>query len=399
MKRLPVKDVLYYLVIVAAICALYRGWDAIIGFLGIVLTAIIPLVLGAAIAYVVSIPTMFLERHFLPGSTSKIVAGMRRPVSLGVTVVLILGALGLSSSVLIPALIETVRMVQVYGQDFIEEVIQLPLLQPVRESVHEFLSGDLVQSFKTLDIGGMVQGVFGGTVGSVTTQLFTVVSTIMTTFFGMLFSFILLTDNTDVGNACMGVIQEYMGPKRTERLALVMGIADSSFHNFIVRQCVEAAILGSVGMAVLLIAGFPYAVGVGVLMGLAALVPIVGYPVGLICGAFMVAIFNPATALIYVVCVAIAQMLEASLLLPHVGDPRTALPPVWVTVAVTIGGGVAGFVGMLVAIPVAASIRQLVITDTERRRRKRELAAEAATEQELEARHMAEEAEEAPQGS
>jgi predicted PurR-regulated permease PerM len=72
---------------------------------------------------------------------------------------------------------------------------------------------------------------------------------------------------------------------------------------------------------------------------------------------------------VFVGAVALAQMLEATFLLPYVGDPRTVLPPVWVTVAVTIGGGVAGFVGMLVAIPVAATIRQLTLMDVSRRMR------------------------------
>ena len=73
-------------------------------------------------------------------------------------------------------------------------------------------------------------------------------------------------------------------------------------------------------------------------------------------------------ALIYLACVALAQVLEATFVLPHIGNPKTALPPVWVTVGVTIGGGVAGFVGMLVAIPIASSIRQLILFDYERRK-------------------------------
>ena len=116
-----------------------------------------------------------------------------------------------------------------------------------------------------------------------------------------------------------------------------------------------------------LLVGFRYALGVGVLLGLAALVPIVGYPVGLLVGAFMVAINSLWMALVYVLCVAVAQVLEATFVLPHVGDPRTAMPPVWITVAVTIGGGVAGFLGMLLAIPLAATIRQLVIIDVRQR--------------------------------
>ncbi|MBO7674178.1 MAG: AI-2E family transporter [Atopobiaceae bacterium] len=369
MKKPTLQEALVYGGIVILVCAVFQSWHAIVSFLGIVLTAIVPLVLGSAIAYVIAIPTRFFERHFLPNSDSSIVAGIRRPVSLAITVILALLGLALLSSTLIPALIDTVSMVQRNGRDFIEGVIQLPLLQPIRPTVEDFLDGDLVQGLQNMDLSGAVKGVFGGTVGSITTQVFSVVSALMTTFFGIMFSFILLTDTTDMGNKTMQTMTVYLGDKRVERIALVMGVADSTFHNFIVRQFIEALILGTVGTAVLLVLGFPYALGVGALLGIMALVPIVGYPVGLVVGTFMVVISNVWIALAYAIVVALAQMLEATFLLPHVGDPRTVLPPVWVTVAVTIGGGVAGFAGMLVAIPVASTIRQLTLLDMRRRQR------------------------------
>lgn len=367
MKRPTARDVFVYSGLAVLFCVFLQGWDSIVSFLGIVLTAIVPLVLGAAIAYVVAIPTSFLERHMLPNSTSKVVANMRRPVSLVINVVAAVAAIVLCSSVLVPALIETFTMVQRNSRQFILDVIAMPVMEPVRGVVQEFLDGDFMKGFQQLDVSGAVQAMFGGTMGTITTQVFTVVSGVMTCFFGMLFSFILLTDTSNVGNRVMEIVSFYLGPRRTERIAMVLGVADASFHNFIVRQCIEAVILGLVATIVLLATGFRYALGVGVLMGAAAFVPIVGYPIGLFVGAFMVAINNVGIALLYVLCVATAQVLEATFVLPYVGDPRTVLPPVWVTVGVTIGGGVAGFVGMIVAIPIAATLRQLVLMDVRRR--------------------------------
>lgn len=369
MRKPTINEILTYGSIAIVIYAVLMGWEAIVTFLGILLTAIVPLVLGAAIAYVISIPTKFFERHFLPNSESKFVKGIRRPVALAVTVLLVLTGLFLLSSTLIPALIEAVSMVQKNGRQFVENIIAYPIFNPVRSTVQEFLDGDLMQGLESMDMSGLVKGMFGGTVGNITTQLFSVVSTIMTTFFGIFFSFILLTDTSDIGNKVLQTMQVYVGEKRMQRIALVLGVTDSSFHNFIVRQSIEALILGTVGTLTLLVLRFRYALGIGVLMGIVALVPIVGYPVGLVLGAFIVAINSPWVAVAFVGAVALAQMLEATFLLPCVGDPRTVLPPVWVTVAVTIGGGVAGFVGMLVAIPVAATIRQLTLMDVSRRLR------------------------------
>ncbi len=381
MRRFTLHELLAFACAVVIFILLLQSWDAVISFIGIVLTAIIPLVVGAAIAYVVSIPTKFLERHLFPNTSAAFLKAIRRPLALIVTIVILVSVLALTSSLLIPALIDTVRMVQKNGQQFIEDMIQMPLLKPVRESVHEFINGEIFQSLKNLDINGLVNSVFGGTFVAVTTHVFTVVSIVMTAFFGMLFSFILLTDTTNAGHQIREIVEAYIGRKRASRIWRVLDVANRSFHSFLVRQFVEATILGTVGAVVLLPTGFPYAIGVGVLMGLAALVPIVGYPVGLVFGAFMTAIFNMWAALLFVVCVAVAQVFEATFILPHVGDRRTVLPPIWVTVAVTIGGGVAGFVGMLVAIPVGSTIRQLVLMGAASHRR-RELEKEAQSKQE-----------------
>lgn len=384
MKQITVHDVLRLALLVILFCLIMQSWSDLLAFVGLVIAAIAPLVIGAAIAYIVAIPTRFLERHLLPSSTSPLIVGIRRPLCLLITVLAIVAGVVAMVFLLIPALIETITAVQKNVPLFIEGLIQTPVFAPVRDAIHNFLEGDLVRDFKNMDFSNIIKTFFGGTMGSVTTQVFTVVSTIMTGFFGMLFSFILLTDTSDAGNALMRALACYLGPTRMERLALVMGVADASFHNFIVRQFIEATILGSVAMAILLLVGYEYALGVAALVGMAALVPIVGYPIGLCVGALMVAISNVWAALLFVVCVAIAQVLEATFLLPHVGDPRTVLSPVWITVAVTIGGGVAGFAGMLVAIPVASTIRQLIAMDVQQRLR----AAEQAEQAQRPARHM-----------
>ena len=388
MKKPPIEYVKYGVILILFCCVLFQSWHSIVGFLGILFTAIIPLVLGGAIAYIVAIPTNFFQRHFFPRSKSPVVAALRQPVCLAVAIIIAFVVIAVGTSVLIPALIDTVTMVQKHGEEFIEETIKLPIMSPVRGAVHDFMKSDLMQDLKNMDIAGVVNKVFGGSMGDLSNQVMGVFSTVSTGFFGIMFSFILLSDNTNLKDRLSRVIAEYLGPKRAENFALVAGVADSTFHNFIVRQGLEGTILGTVGTLTLVALGYPYAIGVGVLLGLASLVPIVGYPVGLVAGTFLVVIMDGFGALIYVVVVALAQVIEATFILPHIGNPDTVLPPVWVTVGVTIGGGVAGFVGMLVAIPITSTIRQLVILNV--KHRQKDMPAELAAFPPEEAKHVSE---------
>lgn len=70
MRKLTLKDILVIAGVLIMACAIFQGWSSVVAFLGILLTAIMPLIVGTAIAYVVAIPTNFLERHFLPNNTS-----------------------------------------------------------------------------------------------------------------------------------------------------------------------------------------------------------------------------------------------------------------------------------------------------------------------------------------
>ncbi len=381
MKQFTTREVLRYGGLVMLALIIVRSWDSIISFLGIVLSAFVPLILGAAIAYAVRIPTSFIERHLLPHNHSKLVEMLRHPVSIFLAIILILVGLFLATSVFIPAFTETVTMASSHSEALLYAVLRMPLPETIKDAIRDFMAGDVMQSISRLDIMGLLNGAMGGTVGTISMQLFGVVNMLMTGFFGILFSIILLTDTTDVWQRVFGILMLYVGQKRMERISLVLGVADASFHNFIVRQCLEAAILGSVGTIALFIMGFRYALGIGVFMALCALVPIVGYPVGLICCSLMVAISTPWMALVYAAVVVVAQVCEATFVLPHVGDPRTVLPPVITTIGVTIGGGVAGFVGMLIAIPTAATIRQLIMIDANRRRNKIEQNASSDSDE------------------
>lgn len=368
MKKPTPRELVYIACAALLFIVVFRSWDAIVSFLGIVFTAIIPLVLGACIAYIIAIPTNFLERHMFPNSASSLLTGLRKPLCLFITVLLVLSALVFAGTTLIPALKETILMLQANIRPGLIAISNMTFMEPLKPVIHDFLDSKFFTSIESLDFMGMVKDVVGGSVGTFGSQVFTVVSTVATGFFGLLFSFVLLTDTTNSVPQFVRIIAFFLGNRRSFQVRNVLEIVDDSFHNFIVRQCLEAAILLVVSIITLLILGYPYALGVGSLMGLAALIPIVGYPVGLFAGAFMVFIGSPFDALIYLACVALAQVLEATFVLPHVGNPKTALPPVWVTVGVTIGGGVAGFVGMLVAIPIASSIRQLILFEYERRK-------------------------------
>ena len=110
----------------------------------------------------------------------------------------------------------------------------------------------------------------------------------------------------------------------------------------------------------MLILGLPYAAMIGVLVGVCALVPIVGGYVSGILGTFVILTVDPVKALVFLIYLLILQQIEGNLIYPRVVGGKINLPGIWVLAAVTIGGGLAGPFGMLLAVPIASAVYALV---------------------------------------
>src|SRR5699024_628873 len=108
---------------------------------------------------------------------------------------------------------------------------------------------------------------------------------------------------------------------------------------------------------------FPYASMIGTLIGATALLPVVGAYLGAFVGAFMISTVNPIQALGFLVFIVVLQQLEGNLIYPRVVGSSVGLPGIWVLAAVTIGGGLNGVVGMLLAVPITATVYKLLQRD------------------------------------
>ena len=109
---------------------------------------------------------------------------------------------------------------------------------------------------------------------------------------------------------------------------------------------------------------------IGALVGVTAFVPIVGAWIGAIVGAFMIFTVDPMKAVVFVIFLLVLQQLEGNIIYPKVMGSRVNLPGIWILVAVTIGGGIAGPVGMLLSVPIFSTIYILVQEATKNRERK-----------------------------
>jgi predicted PurR-regulated permease PerM len=111
----------------------------------------------------------------------------------------------------------------------------------------------------------------------------------------------------------------------------------------------------------------PFALVIGILIALTALIPIAGAFIGCAVGVFLILIEDPVQALVFLGLFFVLQQVEGKLIYPKVVGNFVGLPGIWVLFAITVGGSLFGIVGMLVFIPLTATVYTLLREDVGKR--------------------------------
>ncbi|MBQ4604673.1 MAG: AI-2E family transporter, partial [Clostridia bacterium] len=238
----------------------------------------------------------------------------------------------------------------------------------------EFISKDLINALSSIDWKSRINDIIGTVtsgLGSAVDVAFNAVTSIFSlvanVVLGLIFALYLLLDKNRLVNQVKKVSNKYVPQKWLSKTTHILGVVNDCFHRFIVGQCTEAVILGSlcaIGMAILKL---PYAAMIGALIAFTALIPIVGAFIGAGVGAFLILMESPVKALIFLAFIVVLQQLEGNLIYPKVVGSSIGLPGIWVLAAVTVGGGVMGIWGMLIGVPTAAAVYRLVKEDVNRK--------------------------------
>ena len=345
-------------------------WEKLTALAALAVSAGFPLVLGAVIAYAVNILMSMYENCYFPRSQSRAVVKSRRPVCLLLSYASLIALVVLIIRMILPELIQSVTLL-------LQELV--PLLQNLSVKINEnqeqlaalsglFASDGTInwQELAVKAVNFLLAGL-GGVMGSLMSLVSATVSTAFTAIVSVIFSIYLLMGKEKLSRQCALVLKTYLKPGWYSRLLYFLETLHNCFRRFVVGQCTEAVILGLLCMAGMLLFQFPYASMVGTLIGFTALIPVAGAYIGAGVGAFLIFTVSPIKALLFLVFISVLQQLEGNLIYPRVVGSSIGLPGIWVLAAVTVGGGVLGIGGMLLAVPLAATFYQILRDDVTRR--------------------------------
>ena len=365
-----------------------RHVAAIGSFLGGVLATLSPFIVGACLAFILSVPMHLFDKllsHRNKKGNSLLGPAPRRIVSLVLAILLVLLLIVLFSIIVLPELANTISSLAVsimhfvpVAQEWVSGMMDKLADYP---EVHDAIAPMIPDLNKLASsIIALVQKYAGTAAASVVSGISAIFGSVTDVIVSCVFAVYVLLQKETLSRQCKKLVYAFLPRTFCDETLRVARRTHRTFFSYVTIQCTEAVILGALCFVGMLIFRFPYALVISIIMTFCALIPIYGAIFSCVIGALLVLIENPMQAIGFVVFILVLQQIETNLIYPRVVSTSINLPPMWVLLAVTVGGGLFGIPGMLIAVPITSICYTLLGQKTHRL-----LAVRGIREEELEA--------------
>lgn len=319
---------------------------AIIG-LGLLQGILLPFAAGFTIAYVLAPAVGRLERFGLPRSLASLFVLIA--FLIGFALILLLLVPLVQGQIL--QLIGKVPMLVGVLQDQFGRLMQLLQQQLPAEDIaklRDLVGAKLGEA--VVWIAGMLQSMVTSSIAILNILSLVIVTPIVT--------FFLLRD----WEAMVARLDTYVPRQSLETVREQAGLVSDTLVGFVHGQALVCLILAVYYATALTLAGLGSGLALGLLIGMLAIIPMLGVATGLLIAIGLAASQFGTWGEVFVVAgiFAVGQLIEANVLTPKLIGDRIHLHPVWVIFALFAGGTLFGFVGILVAVPAAAVIGVLI---------------------------------------
>ena len=274
-------------------------------------------------------------------------------------------------AILVPQLITSIKSILQYIANFVQmnrETINQLLLK------YEFLSIEgekLVIAWENV-VSQMMNytSLLVNNLMAISSSIYTVVFQL---FVGMIAAFYLLMEKetfcAQAKKVCFGLFK----PVTCQKLIYWTRRAHKIFAGFITGKILDSMIIGVICYVCMLVFRIEYPLLISVIVGITNVIPFFGPFIGAIPSGLILLLVNPLSALWFLVFIVILQQLDGNVIGPFILGDYVGLSPFWIMLSIMVGGGLFGFAGMLLSVPLFALIYAIVRASLETRLRQRNM--------------------------
>ena len=384
MKKLngPTKQGVQWLALIAVFILAVINWSYLVQAVSMIWSVIFPLILGGMIAFVLNLLMTWLEKYLYPNAKNKYLKASRRPVAIILAILVVCLVIAATVVIVLPQLASAIMTLIEVAPETVENLTNWfnnqDALVPLVNDLANKANIDWGSIFSNVARG--INNIASGLATTSVSVLTTSIGAVTNIFLGILFAIYILFSKEKLAKQVERLLTVYVRDDIHQLIENVARVANETFSKFISGMVIEAIILGTLVTVGLFILQVPYAAMLGVLQGVMALIPIIGAFLSGAVGVLILLALNPTYALVYLIFVLFVQQLEGDLIYPRVVGDSIGLPSMWVLFAVTVGGGLMGIPGMLIGVPVLASIYKIIKIDVKYREQVRQAAGKQDVE-------------------
>lgn len=200
----------------------------------------------------------------------------------------------------------------------------------------------------------------GSVVTSVTSGVYGVAKSIYNLIIGIIVSIYLLSDKEGFVAAVKRMTYSVFSVETADRLRSGLNFVDRTFMSFLNGKLLDSLIIGIICYIVCSILKMPYTLLVSVIVGVTNIIPFFGPLIGAVPSALIILMVDPTKCLIFIIFVIILQQIDGNIIGPRILGNSTGITGFWVMFSIILGGGLFGFWGLLLGVPVFVVIYSLV---------------------------------------
>ena len=342
----------------ALIVKLFVSWTETVRTARQIINILMPFIIGGLIAFILNpaaVRVCYLLERFCHLKNEK----ARKILSIAITYLLVVGVIAVILFGIVPQIIKSttdlVNYIPTAVNDIYHFVDNLEVYFPdldmniVRDAINKALP-DVISSIRSF-AGNLVPTLYQVSMVVIQWLLNLVIAIIVSVY--------MLSDKKPLKNSLRAVVLAFVPLKHIQTIMAILREAYKLFSSFIIGQALDSTIIGVLCFVLMTILQLPYAVLISVIVGITNMIPYFGPFIGAVPGTLILLLIAPVKSLIFVALILVLQQFDGLILGPKILGDSTGLKPLWIIIAITIGGSIGGVLGMFLGVPVVAFLRYL----------------------------------------
>lgn len=342
-----------------------------------------PFFLGGVMAFLMNPIMKFFERHMKPFFIKRcktVVAGAKvtRTISSLLSLVVFIGIVAVFMIVVIPEMYSTIKFLvnniteQIMGvldwaNDITRGHFEKEIMGAKKSGVDQAIETAMTWIRDNINLGEET------IVKTVVAGAYNVGKLFVDFIIAIIVSVYILCSKERFCGQIKKIIYAVCAPKTGNTIVDIFRKAHEVFYGFIVGKIIDSIIIGIICYVCMLILNMPYAVLVSVIIGVTNIIPVFGPYIGAVPTVIIIFLTSPMQGIYFLIFVFVLQQIDGNIIGPKILGDSTGLSSFWVVFAIVVGGGLFGFLGMIIGVPTMALIYYLIGKFVEYLLRKKQL--------------------------